>query len=125
VGIGRGPENAALAKKLGAHTYIDSKATNPAEALQKDGRCESDSGNGAECEGDVGCDRRIGRLAGNYWWWARRLSRWRFSVVQLLMARRGDSGMAFGDGDGFAGDAGIFGVLGRAADGGKSFRWRR
>jgi D-arabinose 1-dehydrogenase-like Zn-dependent alcohol dehydrogenase len=35
VGIGRGPENAALAKKLGAHTYIDSKATNAAEALQK------------------------------------------------------------------------------------------
>jgi D-arabinose 1-dehydrogenase-like Zn-dependent alcohol dehydrogenase len=37
VGIGRGPENAALAKKLGAHTYIDTKATNPAEALQKMG----------------------------------------------------------------------------------------
>ena len=29
--IGRGPENAALAKKLGATVYIDSKATNPAE----------------------------------------------------------------------------------------------
>ena len=33
--IGRGPENAALAKKLGAHVYIDSKATNAAEELQK------------------------------------------------------------------------------------------
>jgi D-arabinose 1-dehydrogenase-like Zn-dependent alcohol dehydrogenase len=33
--IGRGPENAALAKKLGAHLYIDSKATNAAEELQK------------------------------------------------------------------------------------------
>ncbi|HYL86055.1 MAG TPA: alcohol dehydrogenase [Candidatus Angelobacter sp.] len=33
--IGRGPENAALAKKLGASTYIDSKATNAAEELQK------------------------------------------------------------------------------------------
>lgn len=33
--IGRGPENAALAKKLGASVYIDSKATNPAEELQK------------------------------------------------------------------------------------------
>jgi D-arabinose 1-dehydrogenase-like Zn-dependent alcohol dehydrogenase len=33
--IGRGPENAALAKKLGASLYIDSKATNAAEALQK------------------------------------------------------------------------------------------
>jgi D-arabinose 1-dehydrogenase-like Zn-dependent alcohol dehydrogenase len=33
--IGRGSENAALAKKLGANIYIDSKATNAAEALQK------------------------------------------------------------------------------------------
>ena len=33
--VGRGPENAALAKKLGASVYIDSNATNAAEALQK------------------------------------------------------------------------------------------
>jgi len=33
--IGRGSEKAALAKKLGASVYIDSKATNAAEALQK------------------------------------------------------------------------------------------
>src|SRR5580765_1359761 len=33
--IGRGPENGALAKKLGATVYIDSQATNAAEALQK------------------------------------------------------------------------------------------
>jgi D-arabinose 1-dehydrogenase-like Zn-dependent alcohol dehydrogenase len=33
--IGRGAENEALAKKLGASVYIDSKATNAAEALQK------------------------------------------------------------------------------------------
>jgi D-arabinose 1-dehydrogenase-like Zn-dependent alcohol dehydrogenase len=32
--IGRGAENAALAKKLGASVYIDSKSTNAAEALQ-------------------------------------------------------------------------------------------
>ena len=35
VAIGRGSENAALAKKLGASVYIDSKSTNAAEALQK------------------------------------------------------------------------------------------
>jgi D-arabinose 1-dehydrogenase-like Zn-dependent alcohol dehydrogenase len=35
VAVGRGPENAALAKKLGASGYIDSKATNAAEELQK------------------------------------------------------------------------------------------
>lgn len=33
--ISRGPENAALASKLGAHHYIDSRATNVAEELQK------------------------------------------------------------------------------------------
>src|ERR1700726_2192217 len=33
--IGRGSENAALAKKLGASVYLDSKTTNAVEALQK------------------------------------------------------------------------------------------
>jgi len=33
--VGRGTESAALAKKLGANVYIDNKATNAAEALQK------------------------------------------------------------------------------------------
>ncbi len=35
VAIGRGSENAALAKKLGASVYIDSKAMNAAQALQQ------------------------------------------------------------------------------------------
>jgi len=35
VAIGRGSENASLAKKLGASVYIDSQSTNAAEALQK------------------------------------------------------------------------------------------
>ena len=35
VAIGRGAEDAPLAKKLGAHVYIDNKATNPAQELQK------------------------------------------------------------------------------------------
>lgn len=33
--VGRGPENAALAKRLGAHVYIDSSATDVAAELQK------------------------------------------------------------------------------------------
>src|SRR6202046_4341162 len=33
--VGRGSENATLAKKLGAHVYIDSQATKPVEELQK------------------------------------------------------------------------------------------
>jgi len=35
IAIGRGAENAVLAKKLGASAYIDSKSTNAAEELQK------------------------------------------------------------------------------------------
>jgi D-arabinose 1-dehydrogenase-like Zn-dependent alcohol dehydrogenase len=35
VAIGCGSENAVLAKRLGAHVYIDSQATNAAEELQK------------------------------------------------------------------------------------------
>jgi D-arabinose 1-dehydrogenase-like Zn-dependent alcohol dehydrogenase len=35
--IGRGPQNAGLAKKLGANLYIDSQAINAAEELQKHG----------------------------------------------------------------------------------------
>jgi D-arabinose 1-dehydrogenase-like Zn-dependent alcohol dehydrogenase len=37
VAVGRGVENAGLAKKLGAADYIDSKATNAAQALKKMG----------------------------------------------------------------------------------------
>src|SRR5208283_3883446 len=33
--VGRGPENAPLAKKLGASVYIDNKVTNAADELQK------------------------------------------------------------------------------------------
>jgi D-arabinose 1-dehydrogenase-like Zn-dependent alcohol dehydrogenase len=39
--IGRGAENQALAKKLGAHVYIDSKATNAAVALQNLGGAQT------------------------------------------------------------------------------------
>jgi D-arabinose 1-dehydrogenase-like Zn-dependent alcohol dehydrogenase len=39
--IGRGSENATLAKKLGASVYIDSKSTKAAEALQKLGGAQA------------------------------------------------------------------------------------
>jgi D-arabinose 1-dehydrogenase-like Zn-dependent alcohol dehydrogenase len=41
VAIGRGPENAAVAKKLGASAYIDSRAANAAEELQKLGGAQA------------------------------------------------------------------------------------
>jgi D-arabinose 1-dehydrogenase-like Zn-dependent alcohol dehydrogenase len=37
IAIGRGPENASLAKKLGASEYIDSQSANASEVLQKSG----------------------------------------------------------------------------------------
>jgi D-arabinose 1-dehydrogenase-like Zn-dependent alcohol dehydrogenase len=39
--IGRGPENATLAKKLGATVYIDSQTTNAAQELQKLGGAQA------------------------------------------------------------------------------------
>lgn len=39
--IARGPQDATLAKKLGAHFYIDNKATNPAQELQKLGGAQA------------------------------------------------------------------------------------
>ena len=39
--IGRGSENGALARKLGASVYIDSRATNAAEELQKMGGAQA------------------------------------------------------------------------------------
>ena len=51
--IGRGSENAVLAKKLGAHAYIDSQATNAAEELQKNGRSSGHHRYCSELEGDV------------------------------------------------------------------------
>jgi D-arabinose 1-dehydrogenase-like Zn-dependent alcohol dehydrogenase len=41
VAIGRGSENAELAKKLGAAVYIDSQAKNPGEKLQKFGGAQA------------------------------------------------------------------------------------
>jgi D-arabinose 1-dehydrogenase-like Zn-dependent alcohol dehydrogenase len=39
--VGRGPDNASLAKKLGASIYIDNKVENPAQALQKMGGAQA------------------------------------------------------------------------------------
>jgi D-arabinose 1-dehydrogenase-like Zn-dependent alcohol dehydrogenase len=41
VGIGRGAETAALAKKLGASVYVDTQSAKPAEALQKLGGAQA------------------------------------------------------------------------------------
>src|SRR5579863_10058230 len=60
VAISRGVANEALAKKLGAHHYIDSSAVNPRRGTPKAGRRTSDPGHGAERQGDDGSYRRPG-----------------------------------------------------------------
>jgi D-arabinose 1-dehydrogenase-like Zn-dependent alcohol dehydrogenase len=54
--IGRGPENAGLAKKLGASVYIDSQATNAAGELQKLGGAQAIIGDRPKPEGNVRAD---------------------------------------------------------------------
>jgi len=56
--IGLGTESGELAKKLGASLYIDSKATNAAEALQQLGGARGHPGDRSQREGDVPVDRR-------------------------------------------------------------------
>jgi D-arabinose 1-dehydrogenase-like Zn-dependent alcohol dehydrogenase len=95
VGIGRGPENAALAKKLGAHAYIDTKATNAAEALQKMGGAKvilATAPNAkamSELIGGLGVGGKLVVVGAPF-------EPMEVSVVQLLMARRGIQGWPSG-----------------------------
>ena len=95
VGIGRGPENAALAKKLGAVAYIDSKATNAAKELQKLGGAKvilatAPSAKAmAEVVGGLGVDGRLLVVGAPF-------EPMEISVLQLIMARRGIQGWPSG-----------------------------
>jgi D-arabinose 1-dehydrogenase-like Zn-dependent alcohol dehydrogenase len=95
VGIGRGPENAALAKKLGAHAYLDTKATNAAEALQKMGGAKvilATAPNAkamSEMVGGLGVGGKLLVVGAPF-------EPLEVSAVQLLMARRGIQGWPSG-----------------------------
>jgi D-arabinose 1-dehydrogenase-like Zn-dependent alcohol dehydrogenase len=56
--VGRGSDNATLAKKLSADAYIDSAAMDPCSRAAETWRRERDSCNRAERESDVGVGRR-------------------------------------------------------------------
>jgi D-arabinose 1-dehydrogenase-like Zn-dependent alcohol dehydrogenase len=90
VGIGRGPENAALAEKLGAFAYIDSKATKAAEELKKLGGAKvilATAPNAkamAELVDGLGLDGLDGKLLVM----GAPFEPMEVSAVQLLMARR-------------------------------------
>jgi D-arabinose 1-dehydrogenase-like Zn-dependent alcohol dehydrogenase len=95
VGIGRGPENAALAKKLGAFAYIDSKATKAAEELKKLGGAKvilTTAPNAkamAELVEGLGVDGKLLVVGAPF-------EPMEVSALQLLMARRGIQGWPSG-----------------------------
>jgi D-arabinose 1-dehydrogenase-like Zn-dependent alcohol dehydrogenase len=95
VAIGRGPENGALAKKLGAFAYIDSKATNAADELKKMGgaRVILATAPSAKAMSDV-----IDGLAagGKLLVVGAPFEPIELSVMQLLLARRGIQGWPSG-----------------------------
>lgn len=95
VAIGRGPENAAIAKKLGAFAYIDTKATNAAEELKKLGSAKVilATAPNAKAMSDL-----IGGLSvgGELLAVGAPFEPMEVSVVQLLMARRGIQGWPSG-----------------------------
>ena len=87
VAIGRGPENAALAKKLGAFAYIDTKAANAAEELKKMGgaRVLLATAPSAKAMSEVVGGLSIG---GTLLVVGAPLEPMEISVLELLMARR-------------------------------------
>ena len=54
--VGRGPENAALAKKLGASCVHRQQSDERGGGIAEAGRSESNSGDGAEFKSHVGAD---------------------------------------------------------------------
>jgi len=95
VGIGRGPENAGLAKKLGAVAYIDSKASKAAEELQKLGSAKvilataPNAKSMAELVDGLGVDGKMIVVGAT-------MEAIEVSPVQLIRGRRGMQGWASG-----------------------------
>lgn len=95
VAIGRGPENEALAKKLGAFAYIDTKAKNGAEELKKLGGAKVilATAPNAKAMSDVIDGLGVG---GKLLVVGAPFEPMEVSVVQLLLARRGIQGWPSG-----------------------------
>ena len=95
IAIGRGSENAALAKKLGAAVYIDSKATKPAEELQKLGGARVILGTApsapaiSELVGGLGVGGKLLVVGAPF-------EPLQISALQLIPARRGIQGWPSG-----------------------------
>ena len=87
VAIGRGADKEPLARKLGAHHYIDTDAGSPAAALQALGGAARDSRHRPRLEGDVSPGGWTGsrREAARRW---RHLDPLTITPLQLIFARR-------------------------------------
>jgi D-arabinose 1-dehydrogenase-like Zn-dependent alcohol dehydrogenase len=95
VAIGRGSENAPLAKKLGASAYIDSKATNAAQELQKLGGAKVILATAPNAKAMADLIPGLG-INGKLLVVGAPFEPMEVSVVQLLMARRGIQGWPSG-----------------------------
>lgn len=95
VGIGRGPENEALAKKLGAFAYIDTKATNGAEELKKLGGAKVILATAPNAKAMSELIDGLG-VGGKLLVVGAPFEPMEVSVVQLLLARRGIHGWPSG-----------------------------
>ncbi len=95
VGIGRGPENAALAKKLGAFAYVDSKATKPAEELKKLGGARVILATAPNAKAMAELVDGLG-VGGKLLVVGAPFEPMEISALQLLMARRGIQGWPSG-----------------------------
>jgi D-arabinose 1-dehydrogenase-like Zn-dependent alcohol dehydrogenase len=93
--IGRGPENAALAKKLGASVYIDTVATNPAEELAKLGGAQVILATAPNAKSITALIGGLG-VGGKLLVVGAPLEPMEVSVVSLLMARRDIQGWPSG-----------------------------
>jgi D-arabinose 1-dehydrogenase-like Zn-dependent alcohol dehydrogenase len=95
VAIGRGPENAALAKKLGAFAYIDSKATKAAEELKRLGGAKVILATAPNAKAMAEVIDGLG-VGGKLLVVGAPFEPMEVSVIQLLLARRGIQGWPSG-----------------------------
>ena len=102
--VSRGADNAALARKLGAHHYIDSQASNPAEELKKLGGARvilatAPSGKAMTALFDgLGTNGKMVVVGAS-------MEPIQVTPIQLIMGRKEPSGLAFRHLGGFRGHA--------------------
>jgi D-arabinose 1-dehydrogenase-like Zn-dependent alcohol dehydrogenase len=95
VGIGRGPENGELAKRLGAFAYVDSLATNAAAELQKLGGAKVILATAPNAKAIAGLIEGLD-VGGTMLVVGAPLEPMELSVMQLLLTRRAVQGWPSG-----------------------------